>query len=74
MGNGPLRFRLYNSATRMGFNGPPDPLGTKAFEHAVDMVNGMANRPELIIVTGDLVDDSEKPDEQAARIRETPAG
>lgn len=57
------------SDTHVGFNGPPDPLGTKAFEHAVDMVNGMANKPELIIVTGDLVHDSEKPDEQAARMK-----
>jgi len=57
------------SDTHVGFNGPPDPLGTKAFEHAVDMVNGMANKPDLIIVTGDLVHDSEKPDEQAARMK-----
>lgn len=57
------------SDTHVGFNGPPDPLGTKAFEHAVDMVNGLSSKPDLIIVTGDLVHDSEKPDEQAARMK-----
>ena len=57
------------SDTHVGFNGPPDPLGTKAFERAVDMVNGLSSKPDLIIVTGDLVHDSEKPDEQAARMK-----
>lgn len=58
------------SDTHVGFNGPPDPLGTKAFEHAVDMVNGLDQQPDLVIVTGDLTQDSEKPDEHAGRMQQ----
>ena len=29
------------SDAHVGFNGPPDPLGTKAFERAVEMINGI---------------------------------
>ncbi len=34
------------SDAHVGFNGPPDPLGTKAFERAVDMVNALPQRPD----------------------------
>jgi Calcineurin-like phosphoesterase len=57
------------SDTHVGFNGPPDPLGTKAFEHAVDMVNALPQKPDLVLVTGDLVHDSEKTDEQVQRMK-----
>ncbi len=58
------------SDTHVGFNGPPDPLGTKAFEHAVDMVNELAQQPDLVIITGDLTHDTEKPDEHAGRMKQ----
>jgi hypothetical protein len=58
------------SDTHVGFNGPPDPLGTKAFEHAIDMVNGLDQQPDLVIVTGDLTQDSEKPGEHAGRMQQ----
>ena len=29
------------SDAHVGFNGPPDPLGTKAFERAVEMINAL---------------------------------
>jgi len=32
------------SDAHVGFNGPPDPLGTKAFERAVEMVNQLPQR------------------------------
>src|SRR5260370_26512024 len=57
------------SDTHVGFNGPPDPLGTKAFENAVATINGLKNRPELIIVTGDLTHDADSPDEHAKRFK-----
>src|SRR5713101_6472035 len=47
------------SDAHVGFNGPPDPLGTKAFERAVATINGLKNKPELIIVTGDLTHDAD---------------
>ena len=58
------------SDTHVGFDGPPDPLGTKAFERAVEMVNGLPERPDLVLFTGDLTHDSEKPGEHAARMRQ----
>src|SRR5947209_5998319 len=58
------------SDTHVGFNGPPDPLGTQAFERAVEMINGLRHRPDLVLVTGDLTHDSEKPGEHAAWMRQ----
>jgi 3',5'-cyclic AMP phosphodiesterase CpdA len=56
------------SDTHVGFDGPPDPLGTKAFERAVEMVNALPERPDLVLFSGDLTHDSEKPGEHAARM------
>ncbi len=49
------------SDTHVGFSGPPDPLGSKAFERAVEMVNALPNQPELIIFSGDLTHDADDP-------------
>ena len=57
------------SDTHVGFQGPPNPLGTKAFERAVAEVNGLAVAPDLILVTGDLTHDSEQEGEAAARMK-----
>jgi 3',5'-cyclic AMP phosphodiesterase CpdA len=57
------------SDSHVGFNGPPDPLGTRAFERAVEMINGLPQRPELVLFTGDLTHDSENPGEHADRMR-----
>jgi 3',5'-cyclic AMP phosphodiesterase CpdA len=57
------------SDTHVGFEGPPNPLGTKAFERAVELINGLRERPELVLFTGDLTHDSEKPGEHADRMR-----
>ena len=56
------------SDTHVGFHGPPDPLGTKAFETAVEMVNRLSNPPELVIFTGDLTHDTDDKDEHARRM------
>jgi 3',5'-cyclic AMP phosphodiesterase CpdA len=57
------------SDTHVGFNGEPDPLGTKAFEQAVETVNALPEPPDLVLFTGDLTHDSEKPGEHAARMK-----
>ena len=57
------------SDAHVGFNGPPDPLGTKAFERAVEMINGLSRRPDLILFTGDLVHDTEDRNVQIQRIK-----
>jgi hypothetical protein len=56
------------SDTHVGFEGPPDPLGTAAFERAIAIVNRLPERPELAIFTGDLTHDAEDPGEHARRM------
>src|ERR1700693_5421987 len=69
-GEAPAPFSFIQlSDTHVGFNGPPDPLGTKAFESAVATINGLKTRPDLVIVTGDLTHDYENPDEHAKRYK-----
>jgi 3',5'-cyclic AMP phosphodiesterase CpdA len=58
------------SDAHVGFNGPPDPLGTKAFERAVDMVNQLPQRPDLVLFTGDLTHDSEDKDVHSGRMKQ----
>jgi len=57
------------SDTHVGFNGPPNPLGTKAFEAAVATVNSLPQVPDLVLFTGDLTHDSENKDEHAGRMK-----
>jgi hypothetical protein len=67
-GEGPGPFSIVQlSDTHVGFQGPPDPLGTKAFERAVDVINGLDPQPDLILFTGDLTHDSDDPAEHAKR-------
>jgi 3',5'-cyclic AMP phosphodiesterase CpdA len=58
------------SDAHVGFNGPPDPLGTKAFELAVEMINGLPQRPDLVLFTGDLTHDTEERDVHVQRMKQ----
>ncbi len=58
------------SDAHVGFNGPPDPLGTKAFERAVDMINALPQRPDLILFTGDLTHDTEDRNVHVERMKQ----
>jgi 3',5'-cyclic AMP phosphodiesterase CpdA len=58
------------SDAHVGFNGPPDPLGTKAFERAVEMVNALPQPPDLVLFTGDLTHDTENKDLHAQRMKQ----
>jgi hypothetical protein len=63
-------FTFYQlSDTHVGFNGAPNPTGTKAFERAVEVVNSLPQQPDFVIFTGDLSHDSENKDEHAARMK-----
>jgi 3',5'-cyclic AMP phosphodiesterase CpdA len=64
----PFTF-LQLSDTHVGFSGAPDPLGTAAFEKAIEVVNGMARRPDLVLFTGDLTHDTEDKDQHAQRMQ-----
>ena len=68
-GEAPRPFSIAQlSDTHVGFNGPPDPLGTKAFERAVDLINGLDPQPDLVLFTGDLTHDTEDAGEHAKRM------
>ena len=69
-GEAPAPFSFVQlSDTHVGFNGPPDPLGTAAFEAAVATINKLRTRPDLVLITGDLTHDADTPDEHARRFR-----
>jgi 3',5'-cyclic AMP phosphodiesterase CpdA len=57
------------SDAHVGFQGPPNPTGTKAFERAIDIINGLDPQPDLILFTGDLTHESETPGEHAKRMQ-----
>jgi len=58
------------SDAHVGFNGPPDPLGTKAFERAVEMINALPQRPDLVLFTGDLTHDTEDRNVHVERMKQ----
>ncbi len=69
-GEAPAPFSFVQlSDTHVGFEGPPDPLGTKAFERAVEVVNALPEKPDLVLFTGDLTHDSEAPGVPEARMK-----
>ena len=69
-GESPTPFSFVQlSDTHVGFSGPPNPLGTQAFERAVEIINGLPSRPDLVLFTGDLTHDSENPGEHADRMK-----
>jgi hypothetical protein len=66
-GERPEPFRVFQlSDTHVGWDGA---LGTAAFERAVEVVNGLKPTPDLVLFTGDLTHDTEKPGEHAGRMR-----
>jgi 3',5'-cyclic AMP phosphodiesterase CpdA len=58
------------SDAHVGFNGPADPLGTKAVERAVEMINALPRQPDLVLFTGDLTHDTEDKDVHAQRMKQ----
>jgi predicted phosphodiesterase len=69
-GEAPRPFSFVQlSDPHVGFNGPPDPLGTRAFETAVKQVRALRPHPDLVIVTGDLTHDADDPAEHARRMK-----
>jgi len=66
-GERPTPFTVFQlSDAHVGWDGA---LGTTAFERAVEVVNGLAPAPDLVLFTGDLTHDTEKPGEHAARMK-----
>jgi predicted phosphodiesterase len=57
------------SDPHVGFQGPPDPLGTQAFERAVELINKGRQRPDFALFTGDLTHDAETRDAHSQRMR-----
>jgi 3',5'-cyclic AMP phosphodiesterase CpdA len=69
-GEEPAPFTLVQlSDAHVGFQGPPNPTGTRAFEHAIDVINGLSVQPDLVLFTGDLTHETETPGEHAKRMQ-----
>src|SRR5947209_6979577 len=69
-GEAPASFAFAQfSDPHVGFQGPPDPLGTQAFENAVQLINKSGTRPDFVLFTGDLTHDAESRDAHAQRMR-----
>jgi predicted phosphodiesterase len=79
-GEAPTPFTFAQlSDTHVGSGGAQNPNGTRAFERAVEEINALqgAEKPELVLFTGDLTHDSEDPKESSermARFREIAGG
>jgi predicted phosphodiesterase len=68
-GEAPASFTFAQfSDPHVGFQGPPDPLGTKAFETAVELINKNGQHPDFVLFTGDLTHDTESRDVHAQRM------
>jgi len=69
-GEAPASFTFAQfSDPHVGFQGPPDPLGTKAFETAVELINKSRQRPDFVLFTGDLTHDAESREVHAQRMQ-----
>jgi len=69
-GEAPASFTFAQfSDPHVGFQGPPDPLGTKAFETAVQLINKSGQRPDFVLFTGDLTHDADSRDVHAQRMQ-----
>ncbi len=69
-GEAPASFTFAQfSDPHVGFQGPPDPLGTKAFASAVALINQRAPRPDFVLFTGDLTHDAESRELHAQRMQ-----
>jgi len=69
-GEAPASFAFAQfSDPHVGFQGPPDPLGTKAFESAVALLNQSPPQPDFVLFTGDLTHDTDSRDTHAQRMR-----
>jgi len=69
-GESPQSFTFAQfSDPHVGFQGPPDPLGTKPFEQSVELINRMPQRPDFVLFTGDLTHDAETRDVHAKRMQ-----
>jgi predicted phosphodiesterase len=69
-GEAPASFTFAQfSDPHVGFQGPPNPLGTKAFESAVALLNQSPQRPDFVLFTGDLTHDADTRDVHAERMQ-----
>ncbi len=70
-GEAPASFSFAQfSDPHVGFQGPPDPLGTQAFASAVELINRAPRRPDFVLFTGDLTHDTESRDVHSQRMNQ----
>lgn len=63
-------FFLQLSDTHWGFEGAPNPDAKVTLEKAVQSINGLAQRPDFIVFTGDLTHTTDDPNERRKRMNE----
>jgi hypothetical protein len=63
-------FFLQLSDTHWGFEGAPNPDAKGTLEKAVRSINGLAQRPDFIVFTGDLTHTTDDPVERRKRMNE----
>src|ERR1700761_9401927 len=57
------------SDTHWGFKGPPNPDAEHTLEKAIVTVNGLSQKPDFIVFTGDLTHNTEDGKERRARMQ-----
>ena len=60
---------MQNSDTHWGYKGPANPDAEHTLEKAIVTVNGLANKPDFIVFTGDLTHTTEDGAERRARMK-----
>lgn len=63
-------FFVQMSDTHWGFEGPPNPDARGTLQKAVAAVNGLEQRPDFIMFTGDLTHTTDDPQERRKRLTE----
>jgi len=58
------------SDTHWGFQGPPNPDAKGTLKKAIETVNGLEERPDFIVFTGDLTHTTDDPKERRRRLAE----
>src|SRR5690349_24818919 len=57
------------SDTHWGYSGPANPDAEHTLEKAVATVNGLANKPDFIVFTGDLTHTTDDPKQRRERMK-----
>ncbi len=69
----PVRDDFYfvqMSDTHWGFQGPPNPEAGTTLGHAIEQINALLPPPDFVVLTGDITQTTDDPQERRRRMRE----